>query len=284
MEDRELRALVSLLGDDDQEVLNHVEQRIIGLGDPIIPFLETEWESTFNPDIQKRIEDLIHSLQFQALRRRLVTWKETGGQDLLEGAWLVATYQYPDLEYGKLKREMEQIYYETWLEMKNDLHPFDQVRIINDVLFGRLRFSSNTKNFHAPNNSMLNIVLESHKGNPISLCVVYLLVARKLKLPVFGVNLPNLFVLTYKSEEIQFYINAFNKGLMFYKSDIDSYVQHLNLAKLPIFYEPCSHVDIVRRMLRNLIYSFEKLGERDKVEEMKELVEVLTDGEDPTLS
>ena len=277
MEENELRALVSLLSDDDEEVLNHVEQKIISLGDPVIPYLESEWESNFNPHVQKRIEDLIHHLQYTVLEKKLRLWKEGGAEDLLEGLWLIATYQYPDLEYGKLRKEMEQIYYETWLEMKNDIHPFDQIRILNDVLFGKLKFSANTKNFHAPNNSMLNIVLESHKGNPISLCVVYLLVAQRLKLPVYGVNLPNLFVLTYKSRELQFYINAFNRGLIFYKSDIDNYISHLNLTKMDMFYEPCSNLDIVRRMLRSLIVAFEKLGEKEKMEEIKKLVDVITD-------
>ncbi|WP_089679847.1 transglutaminase-like domain-containing protein [Catalinimonas alkaloidigena] len=280
MEEKELRALVSLLSDEDEEVLSHVEQKIISLGDPVIPYLESEWESNFNPYVQKRIEDLIHHLQYSVLEKKLRAWKEGGAEDLLEGLWLIATYQYPDLEYSKLRKEMEQIYYETWLEMKNDIHPFDQIRILNDVLFGKLKFSANTKNFHAPNNSMLNIVLESHKGNPISLCAVYMLVAQRLKLPVYGVNLPNLFVLTYKSRELQFYINAFNRGLIFYKSDIDNYISHLNLAKMDLFYEPCSNLDIIRRMLRNLIISFEKLGEKEKMEEIKRLVDVITDESD----
>ncbi len=280
MEESEIKALVSLLGDDDKEILSHVEQKIISLGDTAIPFLESEWENNFNPEVQKRIEDLIHQLQFENLKRRLRNWKEEGGEDLLEGMWLIATYQYPDLDFEKLKKEIEQIYYETWLELKNDIHPFDQVRIINDVLFNKLKFGANTKNFHAPANSMINIVLESKKGNPITLCVIYMLVAQKLKLPVYGVNLPNLFVLTYKSDQAQFYINAFNKGLIFSKADIDNYIAHLNLSKLDIFYNACSNLDIVRRVLRNLIISFERLGEVDKVDEIKELLSTIADPSD----
>ncbi len=272
MEEKELKALVSLLGDDDHEVQTHVEQKIRSLGDAIIPFLEREWETNFNPDVQKRLEDIIHELQFDTLVQRLTEWKDNGGEDLLEGMWLVATYQYPDLEYRKLREEMEQIYYEAWLALKSNLHPFDQVRILNDVLFTRLRFGANTKNFHAPGNSMLNIVLESRKGNPISLCVIYMLVAQKLKMPVYGVNLPNLFVLTYKSEEVQFYINAFNRGLIFYKADIQNYIAQLNLSQLDMFYQPCPHINIVRRVLRNLTVSFEKLGETDKVQEVQRLL------------
>ena len=39
---------------------------------------------------------------------------------------------------------------------------------------GKLKFGANTKNFHSPGNSMINIVLETRKGNPITLCVIFL--------------------------------------------------------------------------------------------------------------
>jgi len=279
MEESKIKALISLLDDDDVEIISQVEKEIMSLGESIIPYLETEWEHNFNPLVQKRIEELIHTLHFELLRVRLAKWREDGGKDLLEGMWLIATFQYPDLDYAKLKRDIEQLYYETWLELKNDLLPFDQVKILNSVLFGTMKFSANTKNFHSPSNSMINVVLESKKGNPISLCVVYMLVAQKLKMPIYGVNLPNLFILTYKSKDTQFYINAFNKGLIFSKADIDNYISHLNLTPTDIFYQPCSNIDIVTRALRNLVVSFEKVGDSDRVEEIKILLRSISENE-----
>jgi regulator of sirC expression with transglutaminase-like and TPR domain len=277
MNNNEIKALVSLLDDEDKEIQLHVEQKIISLGDAIIPFLEEEWENNLNLGVQKRIEDLIHLLQFESLKAKLRQWKEEGQQDLLEGMWLVATYQYPDLSLEKLKRELEQIYYDAWLEFRSNIHPFDQVKILNSIMFSKLKFAANTKNFHSPSNCMLNIVLDSKRGNPISLCVVYMLVANKLKMPVYGVNLPNLFVLTYKTNESQFYINVFSKGIIFSKSDIDKYIAQLNLPSSDIFYQPCSNMDIIKRVLRNLIISFEKTSDTDKVQEIKQLLHVISD-------
>jgi regulator of sirC expression with transglutaminase-like and TPR domain len=277
----EMKALVSLLGDTDPEVQTHVEQKIISLGDSIIPVLEKEWEQSFDPDSQKRIEEIIHTLQFDNLKRRLFQWKQSGAEDLLEGLWLIATYQYPDLEFTKIKDQVQQIYYETWLEFKPDTVPLDQIKIINSVMFNKLKFSPNTKNFHSVGNSMINIVLETRKGNPISLCCLYMLVAQRMKLPIYGVNLPNLFILTYKQGRHQFYINVFNKGLVFSKQDIDNYLQNLNLKQNDIFYQPCSHLDIVRRVMRNMIVAFEKTGEDEREQEIRALLEVLTDEDDP---
>jgi regulator of sirC expression with transglutaminase-like and TPR domain len=280
LNDRELKALVSLLDDQDDQIVNQIVDKIRSLGKEIIPFLEQEWESNFNPTVQRRIEELIHDLQYERLKDRIQEWYESKDQDLLTGLWLVATYQYPDLELEKIKQELEQIYYDAWLEFKPDLYPYDQIKILNSVLFNKLKFGANTKNFHSPGNSMINVVLETHKGNPITLCIIYLLVAQKLKMPVYGVNLPNLFIVTYKEEKNQFYINAFNKGLIFTKQDIENYIHELRLTPQASFFEPCSNLEIIRRVFRNLIMSFDKMGEHAKAEEVKELLLIIADGAD----
>ena len=276
MEDKELKALVSLLDEEDPEVLTQVEQKIISLGDTVIPYLEQQWEQQFNPVVQRRLEELIHTVQFDILRERLSAWKQ-GDMDLLEGMWLVSTYHYPDLELEQLKKDLEQVYYDVWLEFKPEAHPFDKIRLLNSVFFSKLKFRANTKNFHSPGNSMINVVLETKKGNPTSLCIIYMLVAQKLKLPVSGVNLPNLYILVYKAEETQFYINVFNRGLIFSKSDIDNYLGHLNLTAKDIFYEPCENLETIKRVIRSLIVSFEKLGDPQKAEEIKILLNAISD-------
>ncbi len=271
----ELKALVSLLEDEDIEVIKHVENKIISIGNEVIPFLEKEWEGSFNPTVQRKIEELIHMLQFDYLKIRLQDWATKGGEDLLEGVWIVATYQYPDLELSFLKNEIEKLYQEIRLDFKKDVHPFDQIKLINAKIFEKLNFKANTKNFHSPGNSMINVVLETHRGNPISLCILYILIAEKLEIPIYGVNLPNLFICTYKNEDHQFYINAFNKGLIFSKSEIENYVQQLHLNSIDLFFEPCKNEDIIKRVLRNLIISFEKIGDHLKSDEAKQLLKCI---------
>ncbi len=273
--DKELNALISLLDDSDQEIKEHVKDKIISLGNDIIPLLENKWESSFNPELQKEIEELVHELQITLLKQRLSQWMLSKDKELLEGLWIINTFLYPELEFDQLNAVMHQVYFEVWTTFKSELPAYDKIRIINNVLFNDLKFSANTKNFHSPGNSMLKTVLETKKGNPISLCCVYLLVAKKLGLPIYGVNLPNLFVLTFKSDKLNFYINAFNKGLIFSKQDINNYLDHLKLEPKPVFFEPCDNQSIIQRTLRNLVFSFEKIGEIDKAEEVKGLLKIV---------
>ena len=270
-----LQALISLLDDEDKEVVRHVEEKILDLGQSIIPVLEQKWEESFDPVFQQRIEELIHHLQFGLVKQRLLAWSEGSEQDLLEGLWSIATYSYPDLEISSLRKEIEQIYYEVWTQIKDDLHPYDLIKIINSVLYSKLKFTANTKNFHSPGNSMINIVLDSKKGNPIALACVYLLVAQRLNLPIYGVNLPSLFVLTYKKGDMQFYINAFNRGLIFSKAEIEQYIKQLRLPILEPYVEPCTPKVIILRILRNLENAYERLGDVSKQNEIGELLALL---------
>jgi regulator of sirC expression with transglutaminase-like and TPR domain len=277
MKDREIQALVSLLDDDDAEVTTLVEKKIRSLGKEIIPFLETQWEGTFSPIAQRRIEDIIHDLQFDGMEERLLHWKNGGALDLLEGMSIIATFQYPDLNFQKLRDEIDQFRYDVWGHFDDQMSPVDQVKTLNSVFYSGLGFGANTKNFHSASNSMINIVLESRRGNPITLCVIYLLIARKLNMPVYGVNLPNLFVLTYKRDKTQFYINVFNRGIIFSKTDIDHYIAQLNLSAKESFYQPCTHLEIVQRVLRNLVVSYEKAGEPEKIRELERLLMALVE-------
>ncbi len=275
MTNQEIKALISLLEDDDNEILTHVEDKLSALGELAIPFLEDEWASNLNPKLQNRIESLIKRLQLDAVSLRLQEWVDNYQNDLLRGMWAIASYQYPTLSLEDLRKDFEQIYYEVWRKFQPDLAPSDEVRMLNAIIFGYLQFGANNQNFHSPSNSMINVVLETRKGNPIALCIVYMLIAQKLGMPVFGVNLPNLFVLTYKSPDKTFYINAFSRGLIFSRGEIDSYIAQLNLPQKEIFYEPCTNLDIVKRVLRNLMLSFEQLGERNEIADLEKLMRIL---------
>lgn len=278
MKESELKALLSLLDDEDPEIFDQIRQKINDMGTEMIPILESEWEKNFNPLVQKRIENLTHDLQFRQVKERLYHWKEEENDNLLKGLWVVSTYQFPDLEYMKLSAEIDQIYYEVWTNFRPDLHPFDQIKILNSFMFQDMKFSANTKNFHSPSNSFINQVLETRRGNPITMCSIYMLIAQKMELPVFGVNLPNLFIVTYKHPNFaQFYINVYNKGLIFSMGDIENYIKELKLEPLESFFQPCNNIEIIKRVFRNLIVCYEKAGEKEKMNEIMELASILED-------
>lgn len=282
---KEVIALITLLDDPDDGIYSEVKNRFIVLGPPAIPHLETAWENSFDALMQKRIEGIIHTIQFKALQNALKHWAENEQDDLFKGCSIIARYQYPDLDENKLKKQLNQIKQDVWLELHDDLTALEKVKIINHILFEVHQFGGNITNYHAPQNSFINVVLETKKGNPVMLSVIYTLICKELQIPVYGVNLPQHFVLAYVndlanlfdpshktlSDNILFYVNPFSKGLIFNQSDIDSFIKQLKIEPETKYYLPCSNLDIIKRILNNLIYSFDKMGYAEKVKELKDL-------------
>lgn len=281
---KEISALVKLLDDPDPEIYEHIEKRLLEYGAEVVHFLENAWEQSLDSLLQERIENIVHKIQFSSVKEDLNLWYQSGAFDLLQGALVVNRYQYPDLDEQKIILQIEEIKREIWVGLQYEMSSIEKIKLINHIFYNVYGFSGNTKNHHDPQNSYINQVLESKKGNQISLAIIYSTIAQKLDIPVYGVNLPQHFILGYidesKREEhefgVLFYINAFNKGAIFGKHDVDQFLRQLNLDPLPGFYAPCSNVEIIRRIIRNLISAYENLGSKEKVEELKELQDILT--------
>lgn len=278
-------ALIKLIDDPDEDVFTHVHDRLLSFGAEVIPFLENSWEvEDYGLLFQERIEDLIHEIQFEATKSDLTNWIESEEKDLLKGAILVAKYQYPGIDEQAIYDEFERIQRDVWLEVNDKLTALEKVRILNKVIFGTYQFQGNTKNFHSPTNSCINVVLESKKGNPLSLSLVYSIIAQRLGFPIYGVNLPNQFVLAYMDEDaihhfigkenkygVLFYINPFSRGTIFDENEINDFLDKLKVPHNREYYEPCSNTAIIKRMLTNLVASFQQVGNAEKVEELVEL-------------
>ncbi|MDB4918670.1 transglutaminase-like domain-containing protein [Mucilaginibacter sp.] len=279
----EVNSLIRLLDDPDGEIFEHVHQKLLSYGPEAIEYLEQAWEQAFDTIQQERIANLVHEIQFDIVKKDLQLWHQSGAFDLLQGILIINRYQYPDLDEQKVINQIETIKRDIWIQMMNEASPAEQIKLINHVFYNIYGFSGNTTNHQDPQNSYINQVLETKKGNQISLAIIYSIIAQKLDIPVYGVNLPQHFILAYLDDSLQsefeggilFYINAFNKGFIFGRRDVDMFLKQLNLKFDKQFYEPCSNTDIIRRVLRNLISSYEHLGSSDKVDELNELLEII---------
>jgi len=279
----EVNSLIRLLDDPDSEIFEHVHDKLLSYGPEVIEYLEGAWEQAFGPLQQERLANLVHEIQFSIVKNDLQLWHQSGAFDLLQGILIINRYQYPDLDEQKVINQIEAIKRDIWIQMMNEASPAEQVKLINHVFYNIYGFSGNTANHLDPQNSYISQVLETKKGNQISLAIIYSIIAQKLDIPVYGVNLPQHFILAYLDESLQsefeggilFYINAFNKGFIFGRRDVDMFLKQLNLKFDKQFYEPCSNTDIIKRVLRNLVSAYEHLGAKDKVAELNELLNMI---------
>ncbi len=282
-----ISALINLLDDPDETVFFQVSRELLSFGDQVVRELEDAWENSFNEILQLRIESIIHQIQFQEVKNRLADWKNGETHSLLEAAIILTHYQYSELDENSIRQTVDNLYKQCWLEMNPDYTALEKVGVLNKVFFELNGFSGNKEDYNAPRKSYINNVLQSKKGNPISICMLYLELAERLKLPIYGVNLPEHFVVTYlilplqfldtvDDESVLFYVDPFNKGSLFQRSDIETFLKKLKIDQQEKFFMPCEKMTVVNRMINNLMYGYNKNGQLAKVEELKILKNCLT--------
>jgi regulator of sirC expression with transglutaminase-like and TPR domain len=281
-----IQALVRLIDDPDELIFQQVRQELMNMGTEVIPHLESSWEQDYYGLLfQDRIENVIHDIQFEEVKSQLNAWLHSADKDLLKGAVIIAKYQYPGLDEQNVLNQIQMIRRDIWLELNDHQTAFEQVKIFNRIFFGMHRFKGASHQVPSPHHSLINVVLENKKGNPLSLCLLYSVIAQSLDLPIYGVNLPNHFILAYMDSKhsamgmqqneddygVLFYINAFAKGSIFDANEIKTFLKGIHLNPERSHFEPCSNSAILKRMLTNLIFAFQQAGAAQKVNELQEL-------------
>ena len=291
----EVNALISLIEDPDESIYIQVRNELKNYGEQIIPQLEYYWElHDFGPLFRQRLEELIASIQYDSVYYRLKEWKSSPEQDLLEGALIINRYAYPGCDEEDLKRRVQRIRQDIWLELNDHLTAVEVVRVFNHMLFKEHGFMGERDHYDQPQNSYFSDLLTTHRGNPLSLSILYAHLAKSLDIPIYGVNLPSHFILCYLDFEpeakewgmtedeadVLFYINPFSDGTMLQKTEIDEFLKSQNLPQDDRFYRPCSNKDMISRMINNLIHSYIAKNQQEKVSELKTLQSILLESED----
>lgn len=253
-----------------------------------IPMLESAWETTDNQLVQSRLESLINKIQFSNIKDRLAKWIDKGGIDLLEGALLVAKFQYPELDENKVVQKIDAISKNIWIELNPALSALEEAHVVNHVFYQLYGFFGQATQQLDVDLGYINNLLDTKKGNSLSLSILYLILVQKNDLPIYGVNLPFHFIMAYcnkhlspqelnnndEEKSVMFYINPLNKGIAFSRSEITHYLSQMKLKSHSKFYSPCNHLEIIRTLIYNQLSCYDQNGNTDKALQLKELFEL----------
>lgn len=285
---------MQLLDDTDDEVVEIVESKLLNEGAVFVPELEELWLENTYPHLNNRIEEIIKRYQKISLLQDIDLWLARKPEASALEAWVLASrVQYPGLKIGMVRAHLNQLKIDAWVKMGGVKNPLDQIQILNQVFFETYGFKGNNDNYHNPDNSIITRVLETKFGNPISLSLLYMSVAHDLGLPLFGINLPQHFVLAYcrmntplndngtydktairldNVDQVNFYVNPFSKGQIFTKESVDAFLKVIKVAPQPTFYQPCNPLDIFQRILRNLHHAY---AEQQDAEKQRDILDIM---------
>lgn len=282
-----LDSLIALLDDPDDSVFHIVQDELLKEEISVVDHLEHIWGTSMEELVQKRIEIIIQKIQLKDTKERIKDWVGQKTIDLFEGIFLISLHQYPELKLKSVQIQLDKIRKDIWLEFRNSLTALEKVAILNHIFYDQYKFKVDFVNIDSPHNCYINRILETKKGNPVSIAIIYTLIARSLNLPIHYIDFQKNPLVAYFNNDIDqkkheeeighpvlFYINPSNNGAIIGPKEVD--FQYASAEEPPqTMTLPCPDRIIVKRLIQKLIIAYNEIGNQDKVNYLTEISAIL---------
>lgn len=274
MSENDIRALVRLLDDSNMALAERAGEELVGFGAAALPALQ---------EFADRAPNLAATLA-QRIQARLLEaeWVALAQQPDAEAATLLlARWQDPLLDPADITAQLDAL-----AEPLRGALPTLPQRLgyrrdalaLREWLAGAKRFRGNVEDYYAPENSLLPQVLESRRGLPLTLSMVYLFVARRLGAPLYPIGMPTHFIVRYGDETSGIYIDPYNQGAIMTREDCRRWlVQQRRGDWREDYLKAISDYVLIERMLRNLVNAYAQRGDEAAVAQTVKYFEIWRD-------
>jgi regulator of sirC expression with transglutaminase-like and TPR domain len=143
-------------------------------------------------------------------------------------------------------------------------YPLRTLKVLNQYLYEELGFRGDQTDYHSPQNSFLNDVIDRRMGIPITLALVYLSLAQRIAFPMEGIALPGHFLIRPVQSEMAIFVDAFNQGEILFEQDCETLLHKMfgdRIAMREQFLAPATNRQFLARMLTNLKATYASSGD-----------------------
>lgn len=285
VEIKELEALVSLVDEPNEDMFDVIRQKIISYGKLAIPVLDDVWVNTMGDSESNRIESIIEDIRQGILITDFNLWVSDPKSDIIDGLIIISKYFHPDFNEKYYITLFDKLCRDTWLELNDNLTALEKIKVLNHVFYSVYNFTSDNKSTLYSDTYFLNRIFDHKIGSEMALGILYIAVAQKLNIPIYGVDLPGHFILAYLDSienyrygkeyselDVMFYINASKDGTAFTRNEISHYISQMKVEQSEKHFSPCANLVVYRRMLSELIDSLELENKTSKTVVLKKLL------------
>lgn len=287
MELKRVRALVRLLDDPNRIVFEAVKAALLKEGSDVIPVLIDIRQDAHKQDLILRIDEIISRIEMADIQSALIDWLHSGATDLLYGAFIASRLETPRAEFGPIDQQVNNLWRDMRIDVKEASSPIARIEVINRLFFDQLGFAKNLEEPTSPLNNCIGEVLSTKRGNHITLSIIYSEMCRRMGLPIQCVSLPKVLILCFladtvlrtdnmlEPEDIQFYINPSASGAILHLDDIITFLDKQHISPSEQYYLPCSNIEVVKRLLINLLYAYTAHANDTRIHDAKILIQTI---------
>lgn len=248
-----ISALIRLLGDESQDICVVAWKNLEKIGEPVLPQVESAVRDGNDERVQVQCARFLREWRRKAALKSWVEFTKTPPLHLEDGVFLIARTEYPEADAGAYRARLDEYAAALRGRLASAQTVDEAVGKISSFLFEEQGFRGNQEDYYDPQNSYMNRVLDRKVGIPITLAGLFLLVARRLSVPVFGVGLPQHFLLKYRSARGEIFLDAFGGGKLLTVQDCVRFLSQAHLPFLDDYLRAVSDAEMLTRMLGNLL-------------------------------
>ena len=187
---------------------------------------------------------------------------------IAEGALVIARHEYPALDVTAYLAELDDIATRIKRRLPSDAGKPHMLSLLNHCLFRELGYAGNRDNYYDPRNSLLNDVIDRRTGIPITLCILYLEIGKRLGLPLEGVAFPGHFLVKCRIDQGVIVLDPFNRGASLSEEELrDMLKQNGNEHRQPpltALLQTADKKTMWLRLARNLKAIYVNAGQTEK--------------------
>lgn len=215
-------------------------------------------------DQARKLEQLASELRARQACQELERIVAVGEErlDLARAALWIARLDNEELDLDAYVAEIDRLAHDIAASLPKDADEAARRQALDRYLFAEQGFHGSRTEYYHRSNSYLNEVLDDREGLPITLSVLYLELASRLKLNVVGVGLPSHFIVQHRpTKGPAEWIDVFDGGTTLDRAGVAKLVrEQAGVALADEHLEPVTKRAILTRMLRNLF----ALAQRDQ--------------------
>ncbi len=279
-----IEALFSLLDDPDPFVQEAVRQRMLDIGTDVATRLRQTVGSSGDGRVKEAATSILSLLGLDRFRNSVDQMlKQSEGRDdidLESGVLAVAYIGWPELNGSDCNQQLDTMASMVEDRVRRCDNGYMVVREMNRYLIDQLGFHAcrpEPDSYYDPDHSFINRILEERTANPVGLSVVYLLIARRLRIPLYGVGFPSHFLLKYRSLGEEFFVDPFNGGQILSSVDCRRFLRDLDIEYRPSYLDAINNRRIIARIMRNLAEIYSHRDSRVAAELQRSIEKLLDD-------
>jgi regulator of sirC expression with transglutaminase-like and TPR domain len=175
---------------------------------------------------------------------------------LFEAALVIAQGTAPHFDLAATQAQMDILASRLMRRLPPDVSTVQKLRMLNHFFYRELGFGANLNDFYDPDNSYLHRVLDTRRGIPISLAVLYMELAQQIGLRVAGIAFPGHFLMKLSVRSGDIVIDPLD-GSSLSRETLEQRLamaqpEHLADVPLSAYLQTATPREILVRMLRNL--------------------------------